>query len=96
MQVDQAREFHRFDASTANTQILCRLTDEALEFIVSRQPQAMTETPFRRVPACAIFNKRTFETPFKFGAVLVRSPQAHDRNILHTGTRLCNFSEAHV
>ena len=90
MQVDQAPEFHRFDASTANTQILCRLTDEALEFIVSRRRQAMTETHFRRVHACAISQKRMlFETLFEIGACLCKR---HERMLAARSTRqtLCH------
>ena len=66
----------------------CLRHSSKLELCLCIRHKRMTETLFRREHACAIPHKRMFETLFKIGALLVHSPQAHDRNTLQKNVRL--------
>ena len=66
----------------------CLRHSSKLELCLCIRHKHMTETLFRREHACAIPHKRMFETLFKIGALIVHSPQAHDRNTLQKNVRL--------
>ena len=59
-----------------------------LELCLCIRHKRMIEPLFRQQHVCEMSHKRTFETLFEIGALIVHSPQADDGTALQTATCL--------